>query len=115
MNITNVKNIVVLKNLPSNLVEEAIVVLKPNRKIKNSFIKDSKDEVLADSAKVKDGKPDYIVKEAEMIVSNFISTVEKTADKRMAHNIAIKYRRLKIITIVFGVLTVLNLIIPHIY
>ena len=28
----NMKNIVVLKNIPSNLVEEAIVVLKQNQK-----------------------------------------------------------------------------------
>ena len=27
----NVKNIVVLKNLPSNIVEEAIVILKSNK------------------------------------------------------------------------------------
>ena len=33
MNTGNLKNIVVLKDLPSNLVEEAIVVLKENQKI----------------------------------------------------------------------------------
>ena len=38
MNITGMKNIVVLKNLPSNLVEEAIVVLKANKRIKNRFM-----------------------------------------------------------------------------
>ena len=35
MDISNMKNVVVLKNLNSNLVEEAIVVLKKNQKIKN--------------------------------------------------------------------------------
>ena len=30
----NMRNIVMLKDLPSNLVEEAIVVLKQNQKIK---------------------------------------------------------------------------------
>ena len=35
MDIGQMKNMVVLKNLPSNIVEEAIVVLKPNKKVKN--------------------------------------------------------------------------------
>lgn len=30
----NLKNIIVLKNLPSNIVEEAIVILKTNKKAK---------------------------------------------------------------------------------
>ena len=34
MNINNMKNIVVLNNLPSNIVEEALVILKDNSKIK---------------------------------------------------------------------------------
>ena len=34
MNQGGLKNMVVLKNLPSNIVEEAIIVLKTNKKIK---------------------------------------------------------------------------------
>ena len=34
METSNMKNIVVLKNLPSNLVEEAIVILKSSKKVK---------------------------------------------------------------------------------
>ena len=34
MEFGQMKNIVVLKNLPSNIVDEAIVVLKPNKKAK---------------------------------------------------------------------------------
>ena len=30
----NLKNMVVLKNLPSNIVEEAIVILKSNKKVR---------------------------------------------------------------------------------
>ena len=33
MSIESMKNMVVLRNLPSNIVEEAIVILKPNVKI----------------------------------------------------------------------------------
>lgn len=35
MNINNMKNIVIVKDLPSNLVEEAIIVIKDKNKIKN--------------------------------------------------------------------------------
>ena len=34
MEASNMKNMVVLKNLPSNLVEEAIVILKSSKKVK---------------------------------------------------------------------------------
>ena len=34
MNTENMKNILILKDLPSNLVEEAIVFLKQNQKIR---------------------------------------------------------------------------------
>ena len=34
MNMSDMKNIVILKDLPSNLVDEAIVFLKQNKKIK---------------------------------------------------------------------------------
>ena len=31
---SNMKNMLVLKNLPSNIVDEAIIILKENKKIK---------------------------------------------------------------------------------
>ena len=34
METSNLKNMVVLKNLPSNIVDEAIIVLKTNKKAK---------------------------------------------------------------------------------
>ena len=34
MSQSNLKNMIVLKNLPSNIVEEAIVILKTNKRIK---------------------------------------------------------------------------------
>mgnify|MGYP003293870413 CR=1 FL=1 len=35
MNTENMKNMLVLKDLPSNIVDEAIVILKPNVKLKS--------------------------------------------------------------------------------
>ena len=37
MDISNMKNIIVLKELPSNMVEEAIVILKSNIDLKKQL------------------------------------------------------------------------------
>ena len=39
METSKMKNMVVLKNLPSNMIEEAIVIFKENSKIKPILIK----------------------------------------------------------------------------
>ena len=39
MEANKMKNMIVLKNLPSNIVDEAFVILKPNSKIKVQTIK----------------------------------------------------------------------------
>ena len=38
MDINNMKNVVVLKDLPSNIVDEAIILLKQNQKNKKAWI-----------------------------------------------------------------------------
>lgn len=110
MNITSMKNIVVLKNLPSNLVEEAIVVLKSNKTIKKPEYINNKSEINNKEAESKD----YILKEAQMIISNFISTVEKQKDKQIAGNITAKYKRLRIVTIILSILIFMSLIASYI-
>ena len=62
------KNIIVLKELPSNIAQEAYVVLKPHIKLKQKV------ENLGDAAKEK--WPGYIVKEAENVISNYLSRIE---------------------------------------
>ena len=44
MNASRMKNIIVLKDLPSNLVDEAIVILKSGKKIKQKEFIESKNE-----------------------------------------------------------------------
>ena len=80
MNQSNLKNMVVLKNLPSNIVEEAIIILKANKKVKK-LEKIEKNKVMEDTRnKMKEN--DYILKEAEMLVSNYISGLEEQKDKK---------------------------------
>ncbi len=95
METSNMKNMVVLKNLPSNLVEEAIVILKSGKKVKK-LQKIEKKRKLENKEKTKKEK-DYILKEAEMLVSNYISKLEDNHEKKQKRAIENykKYKRLK--------------------
>ncbi len=104
----NMKNIVVLKNLPSNLVEEAIVILKPNKNAKK-FEYICKKSSIEDRESSKD--KDYIIKEAESVISSYISKAE-SPKKNKKGNIEFdkKYSRLKIYSIVVSIISVIAFI-----
>ncbi len=91
MEINNNKNMVVLKNLPSNIVEEAYVVLKSKKKAKKlQKIENNNKESVGEFS----GKGNYVVKEAELLVSNYL---EKINNNKMILNVKTKkkYKRLK--------------------
>ena len=96
----NLKNIIVLKNLPSNIVEEAIVVLKGNK------IKASEKNTKGNEQKPK--QKEYIIKEAEMVISNYLSTMESMKIKNEKKNSKIekKYKALKAISIALGLVLI---------
>jgi len=104
----NLKNIVVLKNLPSNIVEEAIVILKQKKLAKNFEYIDKKNEKKLFNAKIK--PKDYIVKEAEMVISGYISRIEKQKESKEILNLKNKYKRLKILSTLLGIITFINII-----
>ena len=79
MDTSNLKNIVVLKNLPSNLVEEAIVVLKKNKKLHKLEMAEVKENKLKSNEKERNEQ--YIVKEAEMLVKEYSDELEKQSPK----------------------------------
>lgn len=86
MNQSNLKNMVVLKNLPSNIVEEAIIILKTNKKIKQEE-KIEKDKKLEKENLINKSKEkDYIVKEAEMVLSRYISNLEEKKKQKSIVN-----------------------------
>ena len=95
MNQSNLKNMVVLKNLPSNIVEEAIIILKTNKKVKK-LEKIEKNKSI-ENTQNKRKENDYILKEAEMLVSNYISGLEekKKAKKIKNQKMNQKYKRIK--------------------
>ena len=67
MQINKMKNMIVLNNLPSNVVEEAFVVLKPNIKFENNKIENSKIE--------------NVLKEAENVVSSYVEELKIKNEK----------------------------------
>ena len=102
---SQMKNMVVLRNLPSNLIEEAIVVFKTVKSAKE-FQYIDKIENLKNKQNKKDAK-DYMVKEAESVISNYIKINEKKNKNNESSIINKKYKKLKwysiIVSIAFAV------------
>lgn len=102
------KNMIVLKDLPSNMVEEAFVVFKDNVKI-HKVQKIEKNKILDKEEKAK--SKEYMVKEAQMVVEDYISKIEKreyelgNGNKKLKE----KYKRLKALTIFLGMFSALSL------
>ena len=74
MNVSSMKNMVILKNLPSNIIDEAIVVLKANTKVKN--LEKIENYRVSETNNGKKDEKEYVLKEAEMLVSDYISKIE---------------------------------------
>ena len=91
MEMNNNKNMVVLKNLPSNIVEEAYVVLKSRKKARKLQKIEKNTE---ESKREFTSKDNYVVKEAELLVSDYL---EKINNNKMILNVKTKrkYKRLK--------------------
>ena len=114
MNQSGLKNMVVLKNLPSNLIEEAIIVLKSNMNVKQ-IEKIDKNKVKEES-KEKVKERDYIQKEAEMLISNYIKRLEdrkkeKIENRKQENKKYLKLKKYSIIVTVLLVIEVILLII----
>lgn len=111
MNQSGLKNMVVLRNLPSNLIEEAIIVLKSNKNIKQ-IEKIDKNKVK-EEPKEKVKERDYIQKEAEMLISNYIKRLEdrkkEKIENRKQENK--KYLKLKKYSIIVTALLVIEAIL----
>ena len=110
MDLNSKKNMVVLRDLPSNIVKEAFVVFNDNVKIH----KIENAEKSKDYSKSKSKNKDYILKEAEMIIQDYISKVEKREYELMNGNSKLKkkYKKLKALTVflaIFSVFSVLSM------
>ena len=110
MEASKLKNMVVIKNLPSNIVDEAIIVLKTRKKIKKlQKIEQNRKTSVNESTK-KD--KDYILKEAEMLVNDYISKIESN-DKKDIFNkdLKEKYKKLKKYSIAMTITCIIQAIL----
>lgn len=115
MDISNMKNMVILKNLPSNIVDEAIVILKSNQKIKKPEFIESKLNNSKINNKSKDNTNDYIVNEAEMLISNYITNLEKPKEINIStKELKQKYIKMKTLSILLGVVAIIQIILNFI-
>ena len=103
----NNKNMVILKNLPSNLVQEAYVVLKS----KNQARKLQKIENARTKQEI-NKKDEYIVKEAEMLVEEYVNKIQNQ-DKKVIVNIKNKksYKRLKTYAFISSIIIILQILL----
>lgn len=109
---SNLKNMVILKDLPSNIVEEAIVILKSNKKAKKlEKIERNKKAEKNTSNRKKDKT--YILKEAEMIVSSYISEIEgKKHNKEVLNKkVGKKYKKLRAYAYISSIIIIVQTII----
>ena len=109
MNATQMKNMIVLKNLPSNIVDEAIIILKNNKKIKSLDRTEQQNNNFIENK----NSGEYIIKEAEMVIGNYLTKIEN--EKKMksysVRQIENRYKRMKLISIILSSIVVINLII----
>lgn len=114
MDTENMKNMVVLKNLPSNIVEEAIVILKPNIKLKSldTAERNGKNKKSNNKSNKQETKK-YIINEAEMVIGNYLSKIENDKKKTVKINkkIETKYKRLKMISIFLCIMFLASVLI----
>lgn len=112
MESSDMKNMVVLKNLPSNMVEEAIIIFKETQKVKQKELidKGKKGNLIQNQLKSKD----YILKEAEMLVTDYINKIENKKKTVNNRNIIDKYKILQKYSIISTVLLIISLIINFI-
>lgn len=95
------KNIVVLKNLPSNIIEEAFVVVKQNLKIDNINKESTNSEK----------EENYIIKEAQMVISDYLKNVENINEEQKIKKLEDKYKKLKAFSVWLALVAILGGII----
>lgn len=110
MDISQMKNIIVLKDLPSNIVDEAIVILKNNTNVKRKEKVENRNSNKLEENSVENYE--LVIKEAEYIIQNYIKNIENpTEPKNNIQNMNIKYKKLQISSLLLGITTIISLIV----
>lgn len=95
MQLSKMKNIIVLKGMASNVVDEAIVVLKPNVKLKQSEY-NTKGKMNREDK----NKKMIVMKEAENTINNYVKKLQKEANSKEEMALRKKYKFLQVCNVV---------------
>lgn len=91
MQLSKMKNIIVLNGMASNVVDEAIVVLKPNVKLKQSEY-NTKGKMSGEDK----NKKMIVMKEAENTINNYVKKLQKEASNKEEIALRKKYKFLQV-------------------
>ena len=91
MNISKMNNIIVLRGMSSNVVDEAIVILKPNVKLKQSEYNTKGKRTFNDK-----NKKMIVTKEAEDTINTYIKRLQKESKMKENDILKMKYKFLQI-------------------
>lgn len=129
----NTKNVIILKNLPSNLISEAILVVKDKKQVTN-YMRDAelneqrdvsnckncnngiiygdmKTESLKKIENVKKEDRKYVIKEAEIVVSNYIKRIEDNLSDRKIDRLKKSYKKTKKLNVFLAMTTIISILL----
>ncbi len=108
MDIEKMKNMVVIKNLPSNMIEEAFIVLKDNVKVHTEELVGNKKDK---ESKKSTGK-DYVIKEAELIIEEYATKLEKNKKMNIREKVKLEAtcKKLKCATLFFAIISIFSVV-----
>ena len=125
----NTKNVIILKNLPSNLIAEAILVVKDKKQVAD-YMKESefgvnkdvsncngiiygdiKTESLKKIENVKKEDRKYVIKEAEIVVSNYIKRIEDNLADRKIDRLKKSYKKTKKLNVFLAMTTIISILL----
>lgn len=103
MQLSKKKNTIILKGMASNVVDEAIVVLKPNIKLKQLSEKSRDGDYW-----IEQNRKMIVLKEAENTINTYMKKLEKENIKCNDKTLRLKYNFLKVCNIML-VLTIVTI------
>ena len=129
----NTRNVIILKNLPSNLIAEAILVVKDKKQVAD-YMKESEFDANKDVSNCKTGnngiiygdikteslkkienvkKEDrkYEIKEAEIVVSNYIKRIEDNLADRKIDRLKKSYKKTKKLNVFLAMTTIISILL----
>lgn len=98
-----IKNTIVLRGMASNVVDEAIVILKPHVKIKKTQ--------AVKNIREKNNSKELILREAEHIVTEYVNRIPKEELEKTKMKLERQVRKLKIISFTFFILLIVTVLI----